>query len=74
MVEKRKQKESAINRETLAAAGIPMEEKSTNVFRLETEYGAVVYYPSSNKWQHHGRTYSGTVAQLKQWLQSKGYL
>ena len=43
------------------------------VFRKETEWGSVIFYPNSSKWQHRGKTLSGSVEEFKSWMQTKGF-
>lgn len=70
----RKDERSAVNAQKLQELGIPAREQSKNVFRVDTEWGAVMYYPGSNMWQHKGKTKRGTVAQFKEWLQQQGFV
>lgn len=72
--QERKDKRSENNSEALQKLGIHMREQSKNVFRMETEWGAVMYYPGSNKWQHKGKTHRGDVNKLHAWLHSQGFL
>lgn len=58
----------------LKRLSIPAVEQSKNVWRIDGPLGAVMYYPTSNKWQHHSRTKAGSVADLRSWLQKNGYL
>lgn len=73
---KREQREerASANMEQLVALGIPAQEQSKNVFRLNTEYGTVMYYVSSNTWQHKGKIARGTVHDFKNWLVKRGML
>lgn len=65
---------AAVNIDKLQAMGIPAREQSKNVFRIDTEHGAVMYYPPSNKWQHRGRVHRGDVQSFKGWLINQGHL
>jgi hypothetical protein len=66
--------DAAANLETLKQQGIEVYEQSKNVFRMDTQHGAVMYYPTSGTWQHHGRTHKGTVQHFKTWLKNKHFL
>lgn len=65
---------AVINIDRLKELGIPAREQSKNVFRVDTEHGAVMYYPPSNKWQHRGRTYKGDVISFQGWLKNQRYI
>lgn len=73
---KREQREerASANMEQLVALGIPAQEQTKNVFRLNTEYGTVMYYVSSNTWQHKGKIARGTVQDFKNWLTKRGMI
>lgn len=61
-----------INAKKLLALGIDAKLQSKNVYRIEfAEREVVVYYPSSNSWQHRGKVYRGTPEQLKSWLKTR---
>ena len=63
---------AAINSKKLTALGIDAKMQSKNVYRIEfAEREVVMYYPSSNSWQHRGKVHRGTPAQLKTWLEAK---
>lgn len=70
----RREKRAVVNIEALTKLGIPAREQGKNVFRVDTEWGAVMYYPSSNCWQHKGKTHRGDVNKLHAWLHSQGFL
>ena len=53
---------------SLQALGIDAIEQSKHVFRIDREYGTVMYYPSSNKWQYRGKTFRGSPQALQAWL------
>lgn len=72
--DKRKDARALVNVDSLRVLGVPAREQSKNVFRVDTEWGAVMYYPSSNSWQHKGKTHRGTVNQFAAWLIEKGLL
>jgi hypothetical protein len=59
------------NIEKLAAAKIPFIEQSRNTLRIVTENGPVMYYPSTNKWQHQGRNHLGDADTLIAWIRRK---
>ena len=64
---------AAINAKKLTALGIDAKMKSKNVYRIEfAKREVVMYYLSSNSWQHRGRVYRGTPEQLKSWLKRRG--
>lgn len=69
-----RQGRAEVNIEQLKALGIPAHEQSQNVYRVDTERGAVMYYPTTGKWQHRGAVERGTVQQFKDWLKKKHYL
>ena len=58
----------------LEELGIPAREQSKNVFRIDTEHGAVMYYPPSNKWQHRGKVHRGDIKSFHGWLKNQGYI
>ena len=61
------------NVERLAALGIEAKEQSKNVFRIELgDRQVVMYYPTSGKWQHRGKTHRGAPEQLRAWLNDAG--
>ena len=64
---------AAINAKKLTALGIDAKMQSKNVYRIEfAEREVVMYYLSSNSWQHRGKVYRGTPEQLKSWLKRRG--
>ena len=64
---------AAINAKKLTALGIDAKMQSKNVYRIEfAEREVVMYYLSSNSWQHRGKVYRGTPEQLKSWLKMRG--
>lgn len=63
---------AAINAKKLTALGIDAKLQSKNVYRIEfAEREVVMYYLSSNSWQHRGKVYRGTPEQLKSWLKTR---
>lgn len=61
-----------INTKKLLALGIGAKLQSKNVYRIElAEREVVMYYLSSNSWQHRGKVYRGTPEQLKSWLETR---
>jgi len=56
------------NIHSLLCSGIPIREQGKNVFRVDIERGAVMYYPPSNKWQYRGKVHRGNVLEFKTWL------
>jgi len=58
----------------LKELNINAHEQSKNVFRIDTKFGAVMYYPPSGKWQHNGRTMMGDVYTFRDWLKAKHFL
>jgi len=52
----------------LALSGIPFTEVSKEVFKVETQYGATVYYPKHAKWIHRGKTRKGDLQAFSQWV------
>lgn len=73
---KREQREAraVVNMQALEKLGIAAREQSKNVFRIDTEYGTVMYYVSSNTWQHKGKVARGTSQDLKNWLTKRSML
>jgi len=67
-MKERREKRTVANAEALAKLGILAREQSKNVFRVDTERGAVMYYPGSNTWQHKGKTYHGNVNDFAGWV------
>lgn len=64
---------AAINAKKLTALGIDAKLQSKNVYRIEFAAREVVmYYLSSNSWQHRGKVYRDTPEQLKSWLKRRG--
>lgn len=63
-----------IDLDLLHQLNIPAREQGKNVFRVDTQFGAVVYYPSSGKWQHRGRTIQGDLRAFRDWLKLKHFL
>ena len=62
---------AAVNIESLGKLGIPAYEQSKNVYRVDTTAGAVMYYPTSSKWQHRGRTMRGDTSAFHGWLKKQ---
>ena len=56
---------AVVNIESLRVLGVPATEQSKNVFRVNTPSGAVMYYPTSGKWQHKSRVMWGNVQALQ---------
>lgn len=73
-VKERREAKATFNIDALQAMGISAREQSKNVFRIDTEHGAVMYYPPSNKWQQRGRLYRGDVSAFKDWLVKNRYI
>lgn len=65
---------AVMNEELLLKMGIPAVKQSKNVFRLTTPEGVVMYYPSSDTWQHKGKVGHGDVKSFKAWLHSRGMM
>ena len=60
-----------INAKKLLVLGIDAKMQSKNVYRIEfAEREVVMYYLSTNSWQHRCRVYRGTPEQLKSWLET----
>lgn len=73
--QRRKQQREARGQRNAAVmqdVGIQAYEQSKNVYRIDTEDGAVMYYVSSNSWQHKGKAYRGQPTDLKNWLTKRG--
>ena len=58
----------------LRATGLAFTERSENVWRMDTEWGAVMYYPATNTFQHKGKTGHGDVPSLVRWLHKLGLM
>jgi hypothetical protein len=65
---------ATVNISKLQELRIPAFEQSKNVFRIDTEQGAVMYYPSSATWQHKGKIMRGNTRALKDWITRNGLL
>jgi hypothetical protein len=72
----RRDLQAEANIKQLAKLRIKMYMQSVNVWRMDPGPGKrpVLYYPSSNKWQHKGKITHGTPQQFKQWLTERGYI
>jgi hypothetical protein len=57
-----------------AISGLGFKIQSEGVYRLETERGAVMYYPGSSKWQHKGKILTGDPVAFRDWLTRSGLL
>lgn len=69
-----RQVKAEVNIEQLTKLNIPAREQSKNVFRVDTKEGAVMYYPTSGKWQHKGKVFWGQVGDFKNWLKKQKML
>ena len=69
-----KTEQAVVNLEALKQLGIEVYEQSKNVFRMDTQHGAVMYYPTTGVWQHKGRTTRGSVQDFRTWLKNKHFL
>lgn len=69
-----RQAKALVNIAKLKELNIAAHEQSKNVFRVDTRFGAVMYYPPSGKWQHKGRTMRGDVYAFRDWLKAKHLL
>lgn len=59
-----------VTEESLHQLGIPAQEQSKNVFRIEFgDRQTAMYYPTSGKWQYRGKTHRGSPEELGQWFQ-----
>ncbi len=52
----------------LDAAGIEYSRISKEALRVKAEFGVVVYYPCSQKWQYHGQNHMGDFATFLGWI------
>jgi hypothetical protein len=73
-LKEKRQNRANVNIADLQKLGIPAREQSLNVYRVDGRQGAVMYYPTSSKWQHRGRVYWGTVVDFRGWLKKNHYL
>ena len=70
-----RQQKAEMNIFLLESLGIPAFEQSKNVFRIDhLELGTVMYYPSSNKWQHRSRIHQGNVNSFQGWLRNNKFI
>jgi hypothetical protein len=67
----RRDHKAVINADVLKASKLPFIEQSKNVFRSDLRAGVVMYYASSDKWQHRGKVYQGTIEELITWIRNK---
>ena len=56
----------------LQQAGRQVAEQGKGVYRVDTTWGAVMYYPHSGHWLHRGRKFPGAQAELLEWLSRNG--
>lgn len=63
-----------INIVKMQSLNIPAREQSKNVFRVDSVRGAIMYYPTSSKWQHVGKIYHGSVEDFRAWLKRRNFL
>ena len=59
----------ATARASLIMQGIEHTEVSKGVFKVETQYGATMYYPKHAKWIHRGKTRKGDLQAFSGWVQ-----
>lgn len=59
---------------TLASWQVDFRYVVKGCYRLTTREGAVMYYPTTNKWQHKGRTFTGDIQEFHQWLKTQRLL
>ncbi len=69
-----RQERASVNLAELKRLNINAFEQSKNVFRIDSRDGAVMYYPTSGKWQHRGKTLRGSVEEFRAWLKKKHFL
>jgi hypothetical protein len=62
------------NLEKLVQLKIPAVQQSSGTYRIETPVGVVMYYPSTNKWQHKTRVYYGDITAMHGWLKKQRML
>lgn len=56
----------------LRGMGLAFTQSGKGVYRLNTPHGAVMYYATRSRWQHRGRTATGTPEEMRQWLRQRG--
>ena len=68
----RREKRATVNVEALNKLGFHYRVQSANVFRFETGLfgGPVMYYPTSNCWQHKGKTHRGSLEHFGGWYRA----
>jgi len=49
-------------------------ETQPGVWRWSSNQGTVIYWPSSNKWSLRGKIHRGSIEQLKNWMQERGFI
>ena len=69
-----KNEHAEVNIELLKSLNIPAYQQSKNVYRVDTFHGALMFYPTSSKWQYRGKTYKGDVNALREFLKKIGKL
>lgn len=60
-----------VNLEALQASGLPFFQQSDGVWRCNASWGVVMYYPSSNTWQHKSGVHRGPVTAFINWFKRK---
>lgn len=67
-----REKRASVNIEALNNLGFRYRVQGPNVFRFETglHNGPVMYYPSSNCWQHAGKTHRGSIEHFGGWFRA----
>lgn len=53
-------KRAGVAADLLKKHNIPAIEQSRNVFRIDSDAGTIMYYPSSKKWQLKTKTFRGS--------------
>lgn len=59
--------------EVLTKARVPFEMQG-KLFRITTQFGAVIYCPKQGHWQHRGRKEHGDAVALVEWLRARELL
>lgn len=63
-----REQRAEMNVQLLQEHGIVATQTSQNVFKIASPIGTVMYYPSSNTWQHKAKVCRGDFTSFKNWL------
>lgn len=57
--------------EELTKLHIPAKEQGKNIYRVDTQFGTVIYYSAKDMWLHKGRHYEGSIEEFRAWLKKQ---